>query len=71
MDFVWFLIEDVGADILDLAEAMITSNGLQYEPVSDAYSLYFLPSVLRADTNVKGSFFIFIWSKTTFSVATS
>lgn len=25
---------DVGADILDLAETMITSNGLQYEPVS-------------------------------------
>lgn len=27
---------DVGADILDLAETMITSNGLQYEPVSKA-----------------------------------
>uniref|UniRef100_A0AAX7SQ15 Endoplasmic reticulum-Golgi intermediate compartment protein n=1 Tax=Astatotilapia calliptera TaxID=8154 RepID=A0AAX7SQ15_ASTCA len=27
------LIVDVGADILDLAETMITSNGLQYEPV--------------------------------------
>lgn len=27
---------DVGADILDLAEIMITSNGLQYEPVSKA-----------------------------------
>lgn len=27
---------DVGADILDLAETMITSNGLLYEPVSKA-----------------------------------
>ncbi|MED6253472.1 Endoplasmic reticulum-Golgi intermediate compartment protein 2 [Ataeniobius toweri] len=26
--------QHVGADILDLAETMITSNGLQYEPVS-------------------------------------
>lgn len=31
------LIVDVGADILDLAETMITSNGLQYEPVSQAH----------------------------------
>lgn len=30
------VIADVGADILDLAETMITSNGLQYEPVSEA-----------------------------------
>lgn len=29
---------DVGADILDMAETMITSNGLQYEPVSTASS---------------------------------
>ena len=28
------LISDVGADILDLAETMIMSNGLKYEPVS-------------------------------------
>lgn len=28
---------DVGADILDLAETMITSNGLQYEPVSKTH----------------------------------
>lgn len=27
---------DVGADILDLAETMITSSSLQYEPVSEA-----------------------------------
>ena len=27
-------LSDVGADILDLAETMITSNGLRYEPVS-------------------------------------
>uniref|UniRef100_A0A8C4HQG9 Endoplasmic reticulum-Golgi intermediate compartment protein n=1 Tax=Dicentrarchus labrax TaxID=13489 RepID=A0A8C4HQG9_DICLA len=30
--------QHVGADILDLAETMITSNGLQYEPVSKATS---------------------------------
>lgn len=40
------VIADVGADILDLAETMITSNGLQYEPVSEArlkvtYILYY------------------------------
>lgn len=29
---------DVGADILDLAETMITSDGLQYEPVSKRVS---------------------------------
>lgn len=40
---------DVGADILDLAETMITSSGLQYEPVSGTSSafllilLFFLP----------------------------
>ena len=28
------MIPDVGADILDLAETMIMSNGLKYEPVS-------------------------------------
>lgn len=32
---------DVGADILDLAETMITSSGLQYEPVSAASSPLF------------------------------
>lgn len=25
---------DVGADVLDLAETMVASDGLQYEPVS-------------------------------------
>uniref|UniRef100_A0A8C8CEE2 Endoplasmic reticulum-Golgi intermediate compartment protein n=1 Tax=Oncorhynchus tshawytscha TaxID=74940 RepID=A0A8C8CEE2_ONCTS len=29
----WCAVSDVGADILDLAETMITSNGIQYEPV--------------------------------------
>lgn len=36
---------DVGADILDLAETMITSNGLQYEPVRDAHPYTHTPPV--------------------------
>uniref|UniRef100_A0A8C7PXQ5 Endoplasmic reticulum-Golgi intermediate compartment protein n=1 Tax=Oncorhynchus mykiss TaxID=8022 RepID=A0A8C7PXQ5_ONCMY len=31
--------QHVGADILDLAETMITSNGIQYEPVSRSLSI--------------------------------
>ena len=31
------VVSDVGADILDLAETMITSNGLTYEPVCGVY----------------------------------
>lgn len=27
-------ISDVGADVLDLAETMVASDGLKYEPVS-------------------------------------
>lgn len=37
VDCFVFHIADVGADILDLAETMITSNGLQYEPVREAH----------------------------------
>lgn len=37
--FVLFMSADVGADILDLAETMITSDGLQYEPVSKRVSV--------------------------------
>lgn len=28
-------ISDVGADVLDLAETMVASDGLKYEPVSN------------------------------------
>lgn len=28
---------DVGADVLDLAETMVASDGLKYEPVSNAH----------------------------------
>lgn len=37
VDCFVFHIADIGADILDLAETMITSNGLQYEPVREAH----------------------------------
>uniref|UniRef100_A0A3B3VQ29 Endoplasmic reticulum-Golgi intermediate compartment protein n=1 Tax=Poecilia latipinna TaxID=48699 RepID=A0A3B3VQ29_9TELE len=42
--------QHVGADILDLAETMITSNGLQYEPVSSpVWTLRLLQSRLREE----------------------
>lgn len=37
VDSFVFHAADVGADILDLAETMITSSGLQYEPVREAH----------------------------------
>lgn len=33
---VW-LNADVGADVLDLAETMVASDGLKYEPVSNIH----------------------------------
>lgn len=36
MLFVWS-IADVGADVLDLAETMVASDGLKYEPVSNKH----------------------------------
>lgn len=29
-----FMFPDIGADVLDLAETMVASDGLKYEPVS-------------------------------------
>lgn len=33
--FFTLCILDVGADVLDLAETMVASDGLKYEPVSN------------------------------------
>ena len=32
---------DIGADVLDLAETMVASDGLKYEPVSLSSFIYF------------------------------
>lgn len=33
---------DIGADVLDLAETMVASDGLKYEPVSMSSKIIFL-----------------------------
>ena len=58
------LIADVGADILDLAETMIMSSSLQYEPVSVTRNL-------RPSETVKALENVFLLFYNNFSAHTS
>lgn len=45
---------DIGADVLDLAETMIASDGLKYEPVSFYLTIFFTVS-----TRLYSGYFLF------------